>query len=67
MSFLLLEDVVQVVVCSVVVEDGYHYPDGVEEHKHKPEVLEVQVTVKPRRPILSHVHHMHVTSTSHAH
>ena len=49
---VFVEDLVESIVDLVVVIERNHDPDAVEEDEHKPEVLEVEIAVKPGWPVL---------------
>ena len=43
---------VQLVVCTVVDVEWNDNPNPIQKHKHKPEILELQVRIKFWRPVL---------------
>lgn len=56
----------QMVVCTVVDVEWNDDPNPIQEHKHKPEILELQVRIKFRRPVLGEgLSWSHSTGTLH--
>ena len=52
LSLNLVCDFSQKLVCAVVDEEWNDDPDAVEEDKDKPEILQFEVSVEPRGPVL---------------